>query len=320
MRRSLQILAGVAVLLTSRVAAEAQVVTTVFPNNTDTPLDIGPKLTVPPGKIAIIGVNFGATAPPDATSPAGNGLYLAVMKLTSGLVWSNNLIMADLPVDLPDGSYMVAVVTSPLVFNPFEFKLDKKVPANGPPGPTGATGPTGPTGADGATGASGATGETGATGATGATGVGLAGPVGPTGATGATGATGSPTESGVYTARVYSLAASPGSEFGAVESFTVASGDEQSISLVSPAFAIVARNLIVRLTVAPGEGSFRTITIRRDGLDTALSCTAVGSATVCDSGTAVQTIPAGSLLTLRIDTGGTVLETADALVSWSFIR
>lgn len=340
MRPFLRVMTGMALLLLWTGTAEAQRITSVFPNTTDEPIVIGPTLTVPPGKLAISGLNFGTTPPPDATQPTGNGVYLATLKLTSGLAWSSNLIMADLPGpgELPEGSYIVVVVTNPLMFNPFEITIARKSEFGGTPGPTGPTGPagdpgatgpigdpgatgatgaTGAAGEPGATGATGATGAAGATGATGATGAGLPGATGPTGATGATGPS---TESGVYTARVYSLSPFANTEFGGVESFTVATSDEQSIALISPAFPIVARNLIVRLTAAPGTGNFRTITVRSEGVDTALACTATGSAAVCDSGSVAYTIPAGSLLTLSIVSGGELPQPADALVSWSFIR
>src|SRR5262245_27944471 len=117
MRRFLQLLAGVPLLVMWSATAHAQIITTVFPNNTSEPIVIGPTLTVPPGKIAILGLNFGAEAPKDATSPSGNGVYVAIVKLTSGLIWSNNLILADLPPDLPDGSYLLYVLTNPAAFN-----------------------------------------------------------------------------------------------------------------------------------------------------------------------------------------------------------
>ena len=158
--------AGVTALLAAAMfavaaSAHAQRIAAAFPNTSNDPLVIGP-LTVPPGQIGIIGTGFGATAPPEATNPTGNGVYVAFSKLTTGLSWSNSLILADLPSGLPDGSYMVWVLLSPTMFNPFEFTITKRVP-----GPAGATGPTGATGARGATGAMGATGPTGPTGAKG---------------------------------------------------------------------------------------------------------------------------------------------------------
>jgi len=158
-----------AIVVLSSVNAHAQIITAAFPNRSTDPLVVSPMLTVPAGKIAILGTGFGSTAPPGATNPTGNGVYLAFAKLTTGLSWSNNLIFADLPSGLPDGSFMLAVVLTPTMFNPFEFTIDKDVPgAPGPTGPTGATGATGATGVPGIPGATGATGPTGATGAAGA--------------------------------------------------------------------------------------------------------------------------------------------------------
>lgn len=271
------------------------------------------------------------------------------MKLTTGLVWSSNLILADLPSDLPDGSYTLVVALNPVLINPFEFTIDKRPAFNGPPGPTGPTGATGEpgppgnpgepgppgspgepgaagaTGATGATGAAGATGPAGATGETGPTGppgIGLVGPPGPTGPTGATGAPGAPgasRESGIYTARVYALSDFTGTDFGGVSSFTVATPGEQDVALLSPIFPIAASNLLVRLTVPPGSGGSRTIVVRADGIDTVLTCTVGGVADTCNSGSVVATIPGGSLLTLRFDNAGTPAP-ADALVSWSFVQ
>ena len=154
-------LLAAAMLLTLAASAHAQLIVAAIPNTSTDPLVIGP-VTVPPGQIALFGTGFGATAPPGATNPTGNGVYLAFSKLTTGLSWSNTMILADLPSGLPDGSYMVAVVLSPTMFNPFEFTIRKPVP--GPPGATGPTGATGTTGAPGARGATGATGATGPTG------------------------------------------------------------------------------------------------------------------------------------------------------------
>src|SRR5262245_53523727 len=134
MRRFLQLLAGAAVLLMSSANSEAQIITSVFPNTTSEPLVIGPGLTVPPGQIAILGLNFGEKAPTDAKGPAGNGVYLTTVKLTNGLEWSNTLILVDLPPDLADGSYLIAVVL-PAAFSTFDFTLSHG--GSGSPGPTG---------------------------------------------------------------------------------------------------------------------------------------------------------------------------------------
>ena len=62
MRRFLQLLAGVALLVMWSANSEAQIITSVFPNTTSEPLVIGPGLTVPPGQIALVGLNFGEKA------------------------------------------------------------------------------------------------------------------------------------------------------------------------------------------------------------------------------------------------------------------
>ena len=118
---------------------------------------------------------------------------------------------------------------------------------------------------------------------------------------------------------MYSLSAFDAVEFGAVSAFTVASPNEQDITLLSPAFPITAGNFLVRLTAAPGSTGSRMVILRSDGVDTALSCGFSGPITTCDAGSTVQTIPGGSLITLRFVSTGTP-DTSDALVSWSFVR
>jgi hypothetical protein len=139
------------------------------------------------------------------------------------------------------------------------------------------------------------------------------------GPTGATGATGPSIETGVYTARVYALSDFEGTDFGGVSAFTVATPSEQDVALLSPGFPIVARNLLVRLTVPPGSSGLRTIIVRADGIDTALSCTVDGVSNTCNSGPVAVSIPGGSLVTLRFENTGTPAQ-ADAMVTWSFVQ
>jgi hypothetical protein len=227
-------LAVVSILAVGMVAAasntaHAQIIAGAFANTSDLPLVLNPALTVPPHQIAIVGAGFGATAPVGATSPVGNGIYFGFTKLTTGLSWSDSLIFVNMPPDVPAGTYLLAVVTSPTYA---VFNLTVKIETAGPAGPTGATGPTGPTGVAGPTGDTGATGapgSTGATGATGATGVGLTGPTGPTGPAGATGPTGPASVPVIATFRGFTgVIAASSTVFvfaGPTASLTVLSGD-----------------------------------------------------------------------------------------------
>jgi hypothetical protein len=156
--------------------------------------------TTNPGTITITGQNFGSAVP----SISLDGTPLQVASFT------DTVLVAFLPNNLPPGSYQVEVVTQAKKNNIADF--DATIGAAGPQGPTGpqgpqgVAGPVGPTGAQGAQGATGPAGATGPQGAKGATGPagatgpqgapglngaqGPQGPVGPQGATGATGAQG----------------------------------------------------------------------------------------------------------------------------------
>ncbi len=72
-------------------------------------------------------------------------------------------------------------------------------------------------------------------------------------------------------------------------------GNEQR----SPNATIVARDLSVGLTTAPGGATSRTFTLVDDGALTPVSCTIAGSQTSCDSGSATATISAGSTLHIQ---------------------
>ena len=84
----------------------------------------------------------------------------------------------------------------------------------------------------------------------------------------------------------------------------------------SPNVPIVARDLFVRQTVAPGSGATRSYTLRVDGVDTPFGCTVVDPATTCNSGAATFTIPAGSKLIWKIANGATAPASARAYVGW----
>ena len=170
-------------------------------------------------RITVSGENFlGSNGRTTPTVLLGRRALYLLMNPTS------TTVVAQLPADLDDGTYLVTVScgSGDSEYDSADFSVrgekgDDHKEVFGPTGPTGpkgatgatgpsgatgvtgpsgpsgagATGPTGPTGTQGVTGPTGVTGATGSTGATGAIGgTGPTGPLGPTGNTGATGATG----------------------------------------------------------------------------------------------------------------------------------
>jgi hypothetical protein len=116
-------------------------------------------------KLYIYGDNFDV-----GTAPY---VYLGRYSLT-GISYSDNTISADLPVDIPDGEYLLTVSTGAGPNNNDSQNViigavglqgppgtDGSPGIQGPIGPTGPQGPPGPPGADGADGAIGATGPQG---------------------------------------------------------------------------------------------------------------------------------------------------------------
>jgi len=164
----------------------------------------------------------------------------------------------------------------------------------GPAGPAGPMGPTGPVGAAGPTGPAGPSGPAGPTGTTGATGpMGPAGPAGPIGPTGPAGAPGANGTSGSAIGGNYPNSASgsflmPWSD--------VVSTTEANASVPLPSGT--ASKLVVSLTKEPGAGQSATITIRRNGVDTALSCTISGIANTCADTVDRLTFGDGDLLSV----------------------
>ena len=139
--------------------------------------------------ITVIGTNFVAQ---DKNHPLVADLNDIQLTITASTPTS---VTANLPADLPPGSYQLFVSSSGNVTDAgHTAELDVTIGAAGPQGATGATGAagaTGPMGATGAPGANGATGSPGANGLNGAPGAtGPSGPIGPKGATGSTGSQG----------------------------------------------------------------------------------------------------------------------------------
>jgi hypothetical protein len=99
------------------------------------------------------------------------------------------------------------------------------------------------------------------------------GPPGPTGPAGPAGANGS---SGSVIGGNYANSGN--------NRFLIPWGDTTSATEANanvPVPSGVARKLVVSLTVAPGVGHSATVTVRRNGVGTSLTCTVVGAATTC---------------------------------------
>jgi hypothetical protein len=93
-------------------------------------------------------------------------------------------------------------------------------------------------------------------------------------------------------------------------------GSEAATSLaVSPDATMVAKDLYVKVSAAPGGVESYAITLRMNLASTALSCTISASATSCNNDSAV-TIPAGSVLDMQSQRSGGA--SPNAQVWWGF--
>ncbi len=93
-------------------------------------------------------------------------------------------------------------------------------------------------------------------------------------------------------------------------------GSDTPIAMWTPNVPIVASDLAVRLTAAPGTGATRTFFIQAQTGPTSVSCPISGAALTCNSGAASAVLPAGSLVELRESTNSTAPAPADALFGW----
>jgi hypothetical protein len=89
-----------------------------------------------------------------------------------------------------------------------------------------------------------------------------------------------------------------------------------SILISTPNAAMVGRDLLVRLTTAPGVGAARAFTLMDDGSPTGVTCTVVHPQTSCDSGTATHTFSPGSDVSLRLENSMIAPAPANATVGW----
>jgi len=142
---------------------------------------------------------------------------------------------------------------------------------------------------------------------------GKAGPTGKKGPTGDPGVQGAPSNA---TMTVLSGTAALG---GANETFapsgtSVATADEPSVSTLSPARPMIARNLSIQLADPPGVGKTRRFDLRIDNLlTTDLECSVTHPATTCTSVDTTKDellIPAGSRISIgNVSSGGAATPT-----------
>lgn len=161
----------------------------------------------------------------------------------------------------------------------------------GLPGATGPQGPEGPQGAQGLQGPQGPEGPQGAEGPQGPQG--LTGPQGPEGPSGPAGAPGADGVSGSVIGGNY---ANSGTNRFLIPWANSTTATEANANIPVPSG--VASKLVVSLTVAPGAGHSATVTVRKNGVDTVLSCTVSESATTCINTTDSVNFSDGDLLSV----------------------
>jgi hypothetical protein len=128
------------------------------------------------------------------------------------------------------------------------------------------------------------------------------------------GGSGGSGKGGCFSGRVNQLPNSAITQFAAPTGISDASPNEAQTTL-SPNVALTATNFCVRLEGAPGTGNSLTFRLRANGADTALVCTLAGSATSTNSGAASAALPAGAVLSIRIEATGAP-NAGSALFGW----
>jgi hypothetical protein len=119
---------------------------------------------------------------------------------------------------------------------------------------------------------------------------------------------------GVMAARIVGLPVGPGTSFGAISGTSDPNPVADSVAMVSPPVAVVARDLSVNFTTAPTGGS-QTVTLFVNGVASQLTCQASGSQTSCSDTQHEVSVPAGSSLALQVLSVGATPAT-DAEVTW----
>jgi hypothetical protein len=118
----------------------------------------------------------------------------------------------------------------------------------------------------------------------------------------------------VFSARANSYVS--GTMFAPVTGIATVTATEGDVETLSPNASLVAKDLFVRVTTAPGALASAIITLRANGVDTTVACTVTGlNVTTCNSAAASVTIAAGSRLSLKVTSTG-ILTGLSLLVGW----
>jgi hypothetical protein len=91
--------------------------------------------------------------------------------------------------------------------------------------------------------------------------------------------------------------------FGSPSGTSTPSGSEGSVATLSPNQTMVARDLSVKLTAAPGSGKVRQFALLVNGTDIGLFCFVFDLSTSCNS-TDTIAVPAGNTLSIEEDSSG----------------
>lgn len=124
----------------------------------------------------------------------------------------------------------------------------------------------------------------------------------------------------VMSGRIDGLATCCGSDYGAASGISTANATEANVSTLSPNQALVARDLSIQLTAAPGGGgaNTRVFTLMINGTASSLTCFIVDPATTCTSSGPVS-VPAGSTLSVKDFPGESGETAADARFAFRLI-
>jgi hypothetical protein len=120
---------------------------------------------------------------------------------------------------------------------------------------------------------------------------------------------------GVMAARIVGLPVGPGTSFGAISGTSDPNSVADNVAMVSPPVAVMARDLSVNLTIAPGTGASQTVTLLVNSVASQLTCQVSESQTSCTDTLHEVSVPAGSSLALQVQSGGSTPST-DAEVTW----
>jgi collagen triple helix repeat protein len=199
-----------------------------------------------------------------------------------------------------------------------EWSLIAAMGATGPTGDTGPAGPAGPAGAAGPTGPIGPIGPTGPQGPAGATGAtGDTGPTGPQGLPGATGPAGAPGPSVSVIGGSSGNTRLHGNPQDFVGMFTGDSSqtDESLVDQVMPVGGTLSLlNVAIEIPAGNAPNAWQFF-VRRNGVDTEVTCSISGTVTTCSSDPAQSVVfQAGDKISIRAQ--GTA-DPTDAEMRWT---